>query len=119
MAVQSKTGAKEQIGVEDLVVQTAMAFGNGAGGFNVTAKASRLLLAFFKPRFKHHLKHYREHRLAMLAYANGLGWYAQTLARQKGRAAIGATDIRVAIDKMPCPLLPPVFELLEKLRAQG
>ena len=119
MAVQSKSGAKEQIGVEDLVVQTAMAFGHGAGGVEVTTKASRLLRAFFKPRFKHHLKHYRQHRLAMLAYANGLGWYAQTLARMKGRATIGASDVRIAIDKMPCPLLPPVFELLEKLRAQG
>jgi histone H3/H4 len=119
MAVQNKSGEKEPLGVDDLVIQTAMAFGHGAGGVNVTAKASRLLRAFFKPRFKDHLKHYRQHRLAMLAYATGLGWYAQTLARTKGRVTVGASDVRIAIDKMPCPLLPPVFELLEKLRAQG
>jgi hypothetical protein len=119
MAVQSKSEDQGATGVDDLVVQTAMAFGHGAGGVNVTTKASRLLRAFFKPRFKHHLKHYQEHRLAMLAYAHGLGWYAQTLSRRKGRTEIGANNVRVAIDKLPCPLLPPVFELLEKLRAQG
>ena len=117
MAVEKKPDAK--IGVDDLVVQTAMAFGNGAGGVNVTSKASALLRAFFTPRFKHHLKHYRENRLGILAYATGLGWYAKTLAANKGRNAIGAADIRVAIDKLPCPLMPEVFALLDKLRKRG
>lgn len=120
MAVEKKSDDKGgKLGVDDLVVQTAMAFGHGAGGINVTQKASALLRAFFTPRFKHHLSHYRDNRLGILAYATGLGWYAKTLAGDKGRNLIGATDVRRAIDKLPCPLMPEVFALLDKMRKNG
>lgn len=117
MAAQKTSGGK--IEVDDLVVQTALAFGNGAGGVNLTPKATRLLRAFFTPRFKEHLKHYRKNRLAMLGYATGLGWFAKTHAANKGRTEIGVADITAGIDQMPCPIMPEVFELLENLRRGG
>lgn len=108
-----------KITVEDLVVQTGMAFGQGAVTMTVTPRASKLLLAYFVPRFKDHLLHYQKHRLAILAYARGLGWYAATIAASRNRAIIDAVDVRVSIDKFPCPITPPVLQLLEQLREQG
>ncbi len=108
----------DKVTVEDLVVQTAMAFGQGAVDLTVTTNASRLLRSSFKPRFQRHLEHYKEHRLAMLAYARGLGWYAATLAASRSRSIIDNVDVRVALDKFPCPIAPPVLELLEQLRGR-
>jgi len=108
-----------KVTVDDLVVQTAMAFGQGAELLNVSPRASRLLLSYFKPRFEHHLDHYRQHVLGMLAYARGLGWYAATLANSKGRAIIDAVDVKVAIDKMPCPFMPEIIQFLEQLGKPG
>ncbi len=108
----------DKVTVQDLVVQTAMAFGQGSVDRTVTTNASRFLRGYFTPRFEHHLEHYKEHRLAMLAYARGLGWYAATLASSRGRSIIDAVDIRVALDKMPCPIAPPVLQFLEQLRGK-
>jgi hypothetical protein len=108
----------DKVTVPDLVVQTAMGFGQGAVDLTVTTAASRLLRSYFTPRFEHHLEHYKEHRLAMLAYARGLGWYAATLAASRGRSIIDAVDVRVALDKMPCPIAPPVLQFLEQLRGK-
>jgi hypothetical protein len=107
-----------KITVEDLVVQTGMAFGQGAVLLTVTPRGSRLLRSYFVPRFKHHLDHYLENRLGILAYARGLGWYAATIASSRGSSIIDAVDIRVGIDKFPCPITPPVLQLLEQLRGQ-
>jgi hypothetical protein len=116
---QSNERKDSKITVDDLVVQTAMAFGQGAVAMTVTPKASRLLRSYFVPRFEHHLEHYQEHRLAILAYARGLGWYAGTVAQSRGRSIIDAIDVRVGIDKFPCPIMPPVLQLLEQLKEQG
>lgn len=105
----------EKISVNQLVVHTAMAFGNGTQGLNLTPEASRLLLRMFRRRFKEHLKHYTENRLAIMAYATGLGWYVFTLANSKQNAIIDVEDIKVGIDKFPCPIIPPVFDLLKEL----
>jgi hypothetical protein len=108
----------DRVTVQDLVVQTAMAFGQGAVDRTVTPQASRLLRTYFMPRFEHHLEHYKEHRLAILAYARGLGWYASTLAASRGRSIIDAVDVRVGLDKFPCPIAPPILQFLEQLRGK-
>jgi hypothetical protein len=92
-----------KVTVEDLVLQTSVAFGQGAVGSTLTQKASRLLRSYFVPRFEHHLAHYQKHRLGILAYARGLGWYAATLASGRGRSMIDGPDVREAIDEFPCP----------------
>ena len=103
------------IRTKDLILKAGMAFGNGALGMNITPAASRLIFAIFEKRFAEHIKHYREHHLAILAYATGLGWYAATLSRARNRAIIGPEEIKIAIDKFPCPIIPPVFGLLKEL----
>jgi hypothetical protein len=108
----------DKVTVQDLVVQTAMAFGQGAVDRTITTNASRLLRSYFKPRFEHHLEHYKEHRLAILAYARGLGWYAATVAASRGRSIIDAVDVRVGLDKFPCPIAPPILQFLEQLRGK-
>ncbi len=108
----------DNVTVQDLVVQTSMAFGQGATDRTVTTKASRFLRGYFTPRFEHHLEHYKEHRLAILAYARGLGWYAATLASSRGRNIIDAVDVRVGLDKFPCPIVPPVIQLLDQMRGR-
>ncbi|MGH9319019.1 MAG: hypothetical protein ACRD3V_03905 [Vicinamibacteria bacterium] len=104
--------------VQDLVIQTAMAFGQGAVDRTVTPAGSHFLRTYFMPRFKEHLKHYQKHRLAILAYARGLGWYAGTLANSRRVSIIDAVDVRVALDKFPCPITPPILQFLEQLRGQ-
>jgi hypothetical protein len=104
--------------VEDLIVQTSMAFGQGSGHLTITPEASRYLRGFFKPRFQRHLSHYTAQRLGMLAYARGLGWYAATQALSRGKQMIDAADAKVAIEKFPCPIAPPVLALLERLRRE-
>lgn len=119
--VKRQTNKRKNDGmtVDDLVVQTAMAFGQGSVDMTVTSKASELLRSYFGPRFEHHLAHYQEHRLAILAYARGLGWYSGTVAQSRGRSIIDAADVRVGIAKFPCPITPPVLQLLEQLKKQG
>jgi hypothetical protein len=104
--------------VEDLLVQTSMAFGQGSGHLTITPAASRFLLGYFKPRFQRHLKHYTAQRLGMLAYGRGLGWYAATQALSRGKQMIDAVDARVALEKFPCPIAPPVLALLDRMRRQ-
>ena len=106
MTTQGTDRPQGRVSVGQLVVHTALAFGNGAQGFNLTPEASKLLLSIFRIRFRHHLKHYNEHRLGILAYATGLGWYAMTLANSKGLAIIGAEDVKCSLDKFPCPFDP-------------
>lgn len=115
MAGQAAFHDGVKVTVNQLVVHTAMAFGNGAQGLNLTPAASRLLLGIFRRRFRHHLQHYAEHRLAIMAYATGLGWYTFTLANAKSNAIIDVEEIKVGLDKFPCPIIPPVFNLLKEL----
>jgi hypothetical protein len=104
--------------VEDLLVQTAMAFGQGSGHLTITPEASRFLRGYFKPRFTRHLQHYTAQRLGMLAYGRGLGWYAATQALSRGKQMIDAADAKVAIEKFPCPIAPPVLALLDRMRRE-
>ena len=104
-----------KVTVEDLFIQASMAFGQGAVSLNVTPRAAKLIRAYFTKRFEHHLEHYQEHLLGILAYARGLGWYAATLAASKRRAIIDAPDLRIAIDKFPCPFTPEIIQFLEQL----
>ncbi len=116
MRQDTREPVDDKVTVQDLVVQTAMAFGQGSVNLTVTTAASRFLRGYFTPRFEHHLAHYKEHRLAILAYGRGLGWYAGTLALSRGKSIIDAVDVRVALDKFPCPIAPPVLAFLNQLR---
>lgn len=118
MAQRGKIG-RGKVTVEDLFLQASMAFGQGAVDMNVTPRASKLIHAYFTKRFEHHIEHYQDHRLGILAYARGLGWYAATLANSKGRALIDAPELRVAIDKFPCPFMPEILDFLDQLGRRG